>query len=110
MVTGDRIFGSCKIVYVIRRPRKSNCCSTADDQATIDRLINIKDFENIGVSKINVTAPCRPIPVSDDHVSSANGTRKNCFPDHRLKCNFAIIHVHVHALNQRYDTNMDQSY
>lgn len=58
--------------------------------------------------EVNVTAPCRPIPMSDDHVSSANGTRKNCIPDHRLKCDFAIIHVYV--LNQRYDTNMDQSY
>lgn len=39
---------------------------------------------------MNLTAPHRPIQVSDDHVSSADETRKNYSPDHWLKCNLCI--------------------
>lgn len=40
--------------------------------------------------EMKVPAPRHPIPMSGDHVSSADDTRKNCSLDHRLKCDPGI--------------------
>lgn len=50
-----------------------------------DKLLKISGF-----IEINVTASRRPIPMLDNNVSSANDTRKNCSPDHWLKCDLGI--------------------
>lgn len=63
------------------------------------RSTDYEKFKLLKISvllEINATPPRRPIPVSGDHVSSADDKciRKICSPDHWLKCDLGVKIAH----------------